>query len=134
MRQSSPYPTSEARVAGTGIPNNSAAPSVGSAACQAQSPFASTAGTGLFNTLGANAGGLGAAPLLMLESDPADTTAASSMNNAINTRLGAASVSFTTVNLDNAGHTPTHALNLYMAAWVAEATNHLGWMVTNGWS
>ena len=96
--------------------------------CQRQIPISSSAGIGLFNTVGA-----GIAPLLMLESDPGDATAANSMNNAINTRLPALSVAFTTVNLDNAGHTPTHNLALYMAAWVAEETNHLGWMVTNGW-
>lgn len=108
-----------------------------SANLQFESPFASTAGTGLFNRLGANAGGLGSAPLLMLESDPggaSPATNAAAMNNAINTRLGAAGVTFTTANLDNAGFTPSHNLGQMMAAWTAEATNHLGWIRTaTGW-
>lgn len=106
-----------------------------SALCQAQSPFSSTAGTGLFNTLGANAGGLGSAPLLMIESDPGDATASASMNNAINTRLPAVPVTFTTINVDNAGFTPTHNIAQYFAAWVAEGTNNLSWIKTNaGWT
>jgi hypothetical protein len=104
-----------------------------SAVCQAQSPFATTAGTGLFNVLGANAGGLGAAPLLMLRADPgggSPATNAAAMNNAA-TRLTNASVTFTNVNLDNAGHTPSHNLGQFMAAWAAETTNGLAWIATN---
>jgi hypothetical protein len=105
-----------------------------SAVLQAQSPFSSTAGTGLFNVKGSTAGGLGSAPLLMIESDPGDTTATASMNNAINTRLPGIPVTFTTINVDNASFTPTHNLGQYMAAWTAEATNNLSWIKTNaGW-
>lgn len=104
--------------------NNGAAPSAGSAACQAAAPCSTTAGTGLFNTLGNNAGGLGAAPLFMIESDPgggAPATQAASMNNMINTRLGALSVTFTTTNLDNATFTPSHNLQQCIDAWNGEA-------------
>lgn len=99
--------------------------------CQNQCPFSSTDGVGLFNTFGA-----GAAPLLMLRSDPgggAPATQANSMNNAI-TRLTNGGIAFTSLNLDNAGFTPSHVLSQFMDAWIAEAVNHLGWMVSNGWS
>lgn len=102
--------------------NNSAA------ACQAAAPFASIAGTGLFNTLGANAGGLGSAPLLMVESDPGDAVTAASMSNAVDTRLPAVPVTFTSVNVDNAGFTPGHNPSDYFDAWFAEATNNLSWL------
>jgi S-formylglutathione hydrolase FrmB len=117
--------------------NNDAAPSVGSAKLQAESPCSTTAATGLFNVLGANAGGLGAAPLLMLESDPgggSPATQAASMNNMINTRLPALSVTFTTANLDNATFTPNHNLAECFDAWNGEATNNMSWIRTNaGW-
>lgn len=106
-----------------------------SAISQAQSPVAHTALTGLFNVYGNNAGGAGAAPLLMLESDPGDTTASNSMNNMINTRLAAVSVSFDTVNLDDATHTPTHSPSLYWTSWVEQATTNMSWITTNtGWA
>lgn len=90
-----------------------------SAIMQAQSPFASIALTGLFNVLGANAGGLGAAPLLMLKSSPgggAPATNAASMNNAA-TQLTAAGVTYSEKNLDDAGATPSHVLSQFMTTW-----------------
>jgi hypothetical protein len=102
--------------------------------CRANSPFSSSSSSGLFNLLGNNAGGLGSAPLLMMKSDPGDSTTTNSMNNAINTRLPGASVSFDSGNLDNATFTPTHNLGQYFTAWAAETTLGPGWIKTNaGW-
>jgi hypothetical protein len=95
-----------------------------SANLQHECPFASIALTGIFNRLGADANGLGAAPLLMIKSSPgggSPATNASSMNNAA-TKLGLLGVDFSEVNLDDAGATPSHVLSQFMTAWAAQTT------------
>jgi len=111
-----------------------------SALCQAQCPLSTTAGTGLFNVHGTNAGGRGTAPLLLIESDDGagadgDTTTRNSMNNA-QTRLTTLTVTYSSTNVygNAVAGDPDHILSEYAAAWAAEVdADANGWTMDLRW-
>jgi hypothetical protein len=92
------------------------------ATLQQQSPFASVAGTGLFNTFVTR--GVTWAPLLMIRSSPgggSPPTNSSAMIDA-EAQLNALAYVHSNVNLDNGPYTPSHSLPQQLTAWEDEAT------------